>query len=396
MLEESDARRRILENTGAGAVIWVPLELALGQVLAQDIVGTVDSPVFDNSGMDGYAIRAAEAKKGAVLRVGETVQSAGEDLGLACEPGQAIRIFTGAALPQGADAIIMQEDVEREGDHIRLAESVERGENIRWRGSDTCAGQKLLCRGDIISPTRIGLLASQGIPEVPVYGKPLVQIVTTGDELVEPGAPLLPGEIYNSNSPMLQTAVEKAGAVGAVSHACDELGEIKNVLGAALAVADLVVIVGGVSVGERDFVKEALAELGVVTEFWRVRMKPGKPFVFGRHPDGTLVFGLPGNPVSAYVTFSLFVIPAIRKMLGYEVSPDCVGLGELSGIAAEPMSNSGNRPHYMRGVCEGGRVRLSGTQQSHAIFGLSRANCLVRLNPGQEIIPGEMLSGYAI
>ena len=139
MLEESDARRRILENTGAGAVIWVPLELALGQVLAQDIVGTVDSPVFDNSGMEGYAIRAAEAKKGAVLRVGETVQSAGEDLGLACEPGQAIRIFTGAALPQGADAIIMQEDVEREGDHIRLAESVERGENIRWRGSDTCA-----------------------------------------------------------------------------------------------------------------------------------------------------------------------------------------------------------------------------------------------------------------
>lgn len=396
MLDESEARRRILDYTSPGAVIWIPLELALGQVLAQDIVGSVDSPVFDNSGMDGYALRAAEAKKDAVLQVGKIAQPAGDDLGLVCEPGQAIRIFTGAALPQGVDAVIMQEDVEREGDHIRVVESVERGENIRWRGSDVCAGQMLLRRGDIMSPTRIGLLASQGIPEVPVYGKPLVQIVTTGDELVEPGVPLLPGEIYNSNAPMLQTAVEKAGAIGAVSHACDEPDEIKTVLEAALAVADLVVIVGGVSVGERDFVKETLSELGVMTEFWRVRVKPGKPFVFGRHPDGTLVFGLPGNPVSAYVTFSLFVIPAIRKMLGYEVDLDCVGLGELSGIAAEPMSNPGDRPHYMRGVCEGGRVRLSGAQQSHAIFGLSRANCLVRLGPGQEIVPGEMLSGYAI
>jgi len=396
MLEESEARRRILEFTSPGAVIWVPLELALGQVLARDIVGTMDSPVFDNSGMDGYAVKASEAKEGSLLRVGMIVQPAGGDLGLVCESGEAIRIFTGAVLPQGADAVVMQEDVEREGDHIRVMEPVEPGENIRWRGSDVCAGQKLLSRGDIMTPTRIGLLASQGIPEVPVHGKPLVQVVTTGDELVEPGAPLIPGEIYNSNSPMLQTAVEKAGAIGAASHACDDLDELKIVLGRALAVADIVVIAGGVSVGDRDFVKEALTGLGVVTEFWRVRVKPGKPFVFGRHPDGTLVFGLPGNPVSAYVTFSLFVIPVIRKMLGYEVEVDCVGLGELSGIAAEPMSNPGDRPHYLRGVCEGGRVRLSGTQQSHAIFGLSRANCLIRLAPGQEVVPGEMLSGFGI
>ena len=144
MLEESEARRRILEHTAPGVVIWVPLELALGQVLAQDIVGAVDSPVFDNSGMDGYALRAADAKKGALLRVGEIVQSAGEDLGLVCAAGEAIRIFTGAALPQGIDAVIMQEDVEREGDHIRVLDPVEPGENIRWRGSDACAGQILL------------------------------------------------------------------------------------------------------------------------------------------------------------------------------------------------------------------------------------------------------------
>ena len=142
--------------------------------------------------------------------------------------------------------------------------------------------------------------------------------------------------------------------------------------------------------------KEALTELGVVTEFWRVNVKPGKPFVFGRHPDGTLVFGLPGNPVSAYVTFSLFVMPVIRKMLGHEVDAGSPGLGGLSGVAAEPLSNPGDRPHYLRGVCEGGKIRLSGTQQSHAIFGLSRANCLIRLGPGEKVETGGRVSGFAL
>ena len=247
-----------------------------------------------------------------------------------------------------------------------------------------------------MTPPRIGLLASQGIAESPVYGKPLVQIVTTGDELVEPGVPLIPGEIYNSNAPMLQTAVARAGGIGAASHACDDLTELKEVLGRALAAADMVVIAGGVSVGERDFVKEALTGLGVVTEFWKVNVKPGKPFVFGRHPDGTLVFGLPGNPVSAYVTFSLFVVPVIRKMLGHEVDTGSVGLGDLSGIATEAMVNPGDRPHYLRGLWEGGKVRLSGTQQSHAIFGLSRANCLIRLGPDEKVKAGDRVVGFAL
>lgn len=396
MLEESEARRRILELTSPGAVTWVPLELALDQVIAQDVTGVIDSPLFDNSSMDGYALKSTEATAGARLRVGPTPQAAGGDLGLICDPGEAIRIFTGAVIPEGTDSVIMQEDVDREGDYITILEGVERGENIRWRGSDVCAGQKLLNRGDLMTPARIGLLASQGIPEIPVHGRPLVQIVTTGDELVEPGAPLIPGEIYNSNSPMLQTAVARAGGIGAASHAYDDLLELKEVLGRALAAADMVVIAGGVSVGERDFVKEALTELGVVTEFWRVNVKPGKPFVFGRHPDGTLVFGLPGNPVSAYVTFSLFVIPVIRKMLGHHIDAGSVGLGDLSGIAAEPMSNSGDRPHYLRGIWEGGKIRLSGTQQSHAIFGLSRANCFIRLEPGEEIKTGDLVSGFTI
>lgn len=392
MLEEAEARRRILERAQPGSVIWVPLELAHGQVLAQEMVGAVDLPLFDNSAMDGYAVRAAEAVAGARLRVAKLAQPAGGDLGLVLEPGQAIGIFTGAVIPEGADAVVMQEDVEREGDSILIREGVVEGENIRRRGGDLRAGERLLERGDILTPTRLGLLASQGIPEVPVHAKPLVQIVTTGDELVDPGAPLLRGEIYNSNSPMLQAAVARAGGVAAAEHALDDPGEIRGTLSRALASADLVVVAGGVSVGARDYVKEVLNELGVITEFWRVRVKPGKPFLFGYHPDGTLVFGLPGNPVSAYVTFTLFVEPVIRRLLGLPVNPDGNGGGLVTARVDEPMGNAGDRPHYLRGKIVEGRVRLSGTQESHAIHGLSQANCLVRLEPGQRLAPGDEVS----
>ncbi|MEX2580963.1 MAG: gephyrin-like molybdotransferase Glp [Verrucomicrobiales bacterium] len=395
MLEESEARRRILESVGPGAVTWVPLELALDQVLAQDVTGVLDSPLFDNSSMDGYAVLATDASTGAILRIAGETQSAGVDLSLELGAGEAIRVFTGAPIPEGADAVVMQEDVERNGDAIEILEGVASGENVRRRGGDVCSGQKLLERGDVMTPTRIGLLASQGIPEVPVHGRPMAHIVTTGDELVEPGAPLVPGEIYNSNAPMLQTAVVRAGGIAAVSHAGDDIEELTGVLGGALAAADIVVVAGGVSVGEKDFVKEALGRLGVVTDFWRVRVKPGKPLVFGRHPDGTLVFGLPGNPVSAYVTFCLFVVPAIHRLLGY-VGDDFVGAGAIGGIAAEAMENPGDRPHYLRGIENGGAIRLSGMQQSHAVFGLSRANCLVRLEPGQRVEAGEKLTAFSI
>ncbi len=396
MLEESEARRRILESIGPGAVTWVPLELALDQVLAQEVFGLIDSPPFDNSSMDGYAVRASEAVTGSRLKVAGETQAAGVDLQLELAPAEAIRIFTGAAIPDGADAVIMQEDVDREGDTISVREGVESGENIRRQGGDVCADQLLLSRGDLVTPTRIGLLASQGIPEVPVHIRPMVEIVTTGDELVEPGAPLLPGEIYNSNAPMLHAAVTRAGGIAAASHALDEIEELTQTLKRALGTADMVVIAGGVSVGEKDFVKDVLENLGVELDFWKIKVKPGKPFVFGRHPDGTLVFGLPGNPVSAYVTFCLFVMPVIRRLLGYPDEGIGVGLGEVVGTAAELMENPGDRPHYFRGIYEEGVIRLSGTQQSHAIFGLSKANCLVRLGPEETVSAGESIVAFSL
>jgi len=390
MLEESEARRRILDSVDTGAMIWVPLELALDQALAQDIRGVLDSPPFDNSEMDGYAVRAEEAGTGAALRVVGDAHYAGAAPGEALGEGEARRIFTGAILPEGADAVVMQEDVEAREGGLRIKEGVVSGEHIRRRGSDVCAGQRLLERGETVTPARIGLLASQGIPEVPVFARPLVQIVTTGDELVEPGSPLFPGEIYNSNAPMLQTAVVRAGGIAATSHAPDHPEDLRRGLEAALSATDFLVVAGGVSVGEKDLVKETLASLGVETEFWRIRLRPGKPFLFGRHPSGAIVFGLPGNPVSALVTFALFVAPAIRKRMGFPEEED--PFRRIDGVAGEALSNPGNRPHYLRGIHRDGVFALSGVQQAHAIHGLSRANCLIRLDAGEKVPRGAPLT----
>jgi len=386
MLDESEALSRIVASVSPGPMTWVPIELGLGKVLARDVIGAVDSPPFDNSSMDGYAVRAAEAKAGATIRVSAEEQAAGPDLGLSLREGEAIRIFTGAPMPDGADAVIMQEDVNRDGDVIEILEGVESGEFIRRQGGDVCAGQRILSQGDEITPARIALLASQGISEIPVHTTPLAQIVTTGDELVSPGVSLLPGEIYNSNGPLLQTAVMDAGGTGARSHAMDDPKELAEVLREAFRVADMVIIAGGVSVGERDYVKEVLTDIGVEMDFWRIRLKPGKPFLFGCHPDGPVVFGLPGNPVSAFVTFSLFVRPVIRRLLGFP--EEQTSLEKVHAIAGEEIGNRGDRPHYLRGFLKDGVFRLSGSQQSHAVFGLSRANCLVRLEPEETVESG--------
>lgn len=384
MLEETEAISHILEHVTPGTVIWVPLELSLDSVLAQDIVGQLDSPHFDNSGMDGYAVRANEAAAGAQLLVQAEVQAAGPDLGLTLEHGHAIRIFTGASIPSGADAVIMQEDVERIGDHITIVEGVEVGENIRRRGGDIRAGQLLLQSGSSLTPARIGALASQGVPEVPVYARPLVEIITTGDEIVQPGDILTAGQIFNSNSPMIQAAVTRAGGVASASHVPDDTTALHTVIQRALDTADIVILVGGVSVGDRDFVKQVLEKLGVETDFWRVNIKPGKPFLYGRHPSGTRVFGLPGNPVSAYISFTLFVAPLLRRIVGREALTPTI-----SAISTEQIENPGIRPHYMRGFVEEGKARLSGSQRSHAIYGLSQANCLIRLGPDEIVSPGD-------
>ncbi len=399
MLEEADARYQILEKTPAPGTQRVSLSDALHLRIPRDLFATVSLPSFDNSQVDGYAVRAADAVAGAELTLAGH-QPAGPDLGLRVSPGMAVRIFTGAPIPKGADAIVMQEDtsLSADGHRVHIREATQKGEFIRRRGADLCAGQKILSAGDLVTPGVTGLLASQGFPEVEVYPTVRCTIVTTGDELVSPGSPLQDGEIYNSNGPMLQALVRSWGAATATpSHAPDDPEQLQEVLSHALEDTDLCLIAGGISVGEHDYVKACLETLGVTGGFWKVRIKPGKPLFFGKR-DQTLVFGLPGNPVSAYITFLLFALPALRKLQGARVSPDRPPLASWHGELRESLSNDGNRPHYIRGLWDhdSRQVSAAGLQQSHALYSLSRSTCLVRLEAGSTLSAGEQVEVWSM
>lgn len=361
---------------------------SLGRFSASELRATRALPPFDNSAMDGYAVQAASCGVGARLRVsGE--QPAGPARGLTIGAGEAIRIFTGAPLPAGADAVIMQEDVVREGESIVAQSAAEPGEFIRRQGSDLACGQQILARGAPLTAQTIGLLASQGIAEVAVGAIPRVSIVSTGDELARLGETPAPGQIFESNSVMLHALARGAGAaITRVEHAPDQLERLTEILRRGLE-SDALLISGGVSVGVHDLVKPALRALGAEIDLWRVALKPGKPFLFGR-VGGCLIFGLPGNPVSAFVTFLKFVTPALRRLAG--AGENHLGLREVRAQLAVDLTNDGDRPHYFRGTLDAGIFTLSGRQESHALFGLSRANALLRLEPGTRFSQGDSVT----
>jgi molybdopterin molybdotransferase len=335
--------------------------------------------------MDGYAIVASSATRGARLQViGE--QPAGVDRQLRISAGEAVRIFTGAPIPAGADAVVMQEDTTREGDEIVVNVDVDPGEFIRLRGCDLAEGQKILGRGERIRPTTIALLASQGFADVTVGGQVNAAIVSTGDEVVTPGSKLEQGQIYDSNSILLQALVQHSGAtVKSAEHCPDQRERLIQTIERGIK-SHIVVITGGVSVGEHDLVQAALRTLGAKIDIWRVAIKPGKPFLFGQ-AGGCAVFGLPGNPVSAFVTFLQFVQPAILKMMG----ANKLDLPKTSARLAVDLTNEGDRPHYVRGRIENGTFAPMGRQESHALFGLSQSNALLRIAVGESLRAGEIV-----
>ena len=341
--------------------------------------------MFDNSAMDGYAVIASNCKKGARLRVaGE--QPAGVDRKLRVSNGNATRIFTGAPIPAGADAVIMQEDATRDGDEIVVNTDVALGEFVRQRGCDLGEGQKILSAGDRITAATAALLASQGFGEVAVGGEVRAAIISTGDELATPGAKLQPGQIYDSNSILLQALVQRAGAEVASIERCGDNADSLRKAFRSGANSEIVIVTGGVSVGEHDFVHQTLRDLGAKIEIWRVAIKPGKPFLFGRL-ENAFVFGLPGNPVSAFVTFLQFVRPAILKMMG----ATNLDLQKVIARLTVDLTNDGDRAHYFRGKFDQGTFTPIGRQESHALFGLSQSNALWRLEPGENRKSGEIV-----
>lgn len=387
MTSEAEALEAVLAKVSALPGRKVPLFDSLGRFAAQDLLARRPLPAFDNSAMDGYAVQASSCPTGARWRVvGE--QPAGADRGLTIRAGEAIRIFTGAPLPAGADAVVMQEDVKREGDAIVVECGVEPGEFVRRKGADLSEGQKILARGEPVAAQTMALLAAQGMAEIEIGGVARVAIVSTGDELVPVGSTPRAGQIFESNALMLRALAIGSGAgVPLVEHCPDDLERMTELFQRGIE-NDALIVSGGVSVGEHDLVKPALRALGAEIDLWRVAIKPGKPFLFGR-AGRCAVFGLPGNPVSAFVTFLKFVRPALRKMSG--AGEEHLGLRQVSARLATEVENDGERPHYLRGQLKSGVFTVSGLQESHALFGLSRANALLRVASGEKFAAGAMV-----
>jgi molybdopterin molybdotransferase len=379
MISEEEAREKILERVQPLPARKLSISKSLDFFAAEDHFARLPLPAFHNSAMDGYAVVASSCKKGQRLRViGE--QPAGRDKQLRISRGEAVRIFTGAPVPAGADAVVMQEDVTRDGDEIVIDTDVEAGEFIRQRGCDLAEGQRILPKGDRIRAAAAAVLASQGFAEATVGGEVKAAVLSTGDELVKPGEKIEPGQIYDSNSVLLDGLLKRCGAVvDCVEHCRDERESLIKAIKRGIK-SHILIISGGVSVGEHDLVKDALRRLGAQIDIWRVAIKPGKPFLFGKISE-CAVFGLPGNPVSAFVTFLQFVRPAILKMMG----ATNFDLPKVPAKLAVDLTNDGDRAHYIRGKFEHGKFTPVGRQESHALFGLSQSNALLRMAMGEKI-----------
>ncbi|MCL5777480.1 molybdopterin molybdotransferase MoeA [Limibaculum sp. FT325] len=375
MIPVAEALARLLALVAPLPAEEVALADAAGRVMLADAVATRDQPPFDASAMDGYAVRAAEARAGATLRVvGEA--AAGRGWAGVLPGGGAVRIFTGAPVPAGADAILIQEDAVREGDLVRVATAPGPGEYVRPRGMDFPAGFRLPAPRRL-APRDIALIAAMNVPRVTVARRPVVALIPTGDELVEPGEVPGPDQIVSSNNHGLAAMLTGLSAVPRLCPiACDNRASLVAALEAARG-ADFIVTLGGASVGEHDLVAEVYGAEGLSLDFLKVAMRPGKPLMAGRI-GGSVMVGLPGNPVSAMICGEIFLRPALEKAMGLPGGARPRRLGVLDA----PIEANGPREHYMRAVmAEGadGVARLStlSRQDSNLLATLSEANALI-------------------
>jgi molybdopterin molybdotransferase len=404
------ARERVLAEVVPLGAEAVPLEECLGRVTAAEVKSAIALQPFDNSAMDGYALRAADTEgDGPRLRlVGES--RAGHPAEVAVGEGEAIWISTGAMVPEGADAVLPVEDTsEAEGAaqqpggpggnqrFVLPARPARQGENIRQAGEDVEPGQVLIPAGRQLRAAEVAVLAAAGVAEIECAQQPRVVILGSGDELIPPGQPLAPGQIHDSNTYALTALVREAGATPAhVTHLPDDPAATRQALAAALSpvrAPDMLIVAGGVSVGRHDHVKGALADLGVEERFWRVAMRPGGPTWFGVLPrEGgrpTLVFGLPGNPVSAMVTFHLFAKPALCALIGLDPNT-----GRTQATLATTYRKKPGKAHFLRCRLElvdsGWRAHLTReTQGSHILTSMLSADALAEIPTDADVVPTE-------
>ena len=375
MISVAEAKKIIYDNIPTPRAVELSLTNAAGLVLATDVIASIDIPAFPQSSMDGYAFSYSDWQQGNGLEIrGEIPAGFSEENRISNR--QAVRIFTGAAVPPGADTVVMQEKVSASSGKLVIEDDkLKAGANVRPKGSEIQAGELALEAGTLLTPAAIGFLAGIGITNVLVYPKPIIHLIVTGKELQQPGFPLSYGQVYESNSVMLRSGLQQVSITDVhVVHADDDLAVLTNILQMAVAAADVVLLSGGVSVGDYDFVLEAAKQCGISTLFHKIKQRPGKLLFFGRK-ENKLVFGLPGNPSSVLTCFYQYVVPALQQ---FSRRPNPVKT-LLVPLASDHQKAAG-LTHFLKARFDGERVQLLGAQESYRLSSYAQANCLVQLD----------------
>ena len=375
MISVSEAKQKILENGGPGKPVMLPLQEAFNLVLAEDVFAVIDIPAYPQSAMDGYAFsfNGWQLHKELVIQ-GE--MAAGSNEALVVEPQIAVRIFTGAAVPQGADTVVMQEKVRRENDKLIIEdERLRQGLNIRPAGSEVKAGALAMEKGMCLTPAATGFLAGIGIANVQVYPLPSVSIILTGNELQQPGSDLHYGQVYECSSFSLRAALSQMHITNVkIQQVPDDLAAITNTLQQALHSSDIILLTGGVSVGDYDFVLQAAADCKVNTVFHKVYQKPGKPLYFGKREE-KLVFGLPGNPSSVLTCFYMYIVPAIEQFCQKNF-----GLKTIRAPLGQDYKKPQGLTHFLKGYYDGQKATPLTAQESYRMYSFAHANCLIQID----------------
>jgi molybdopterin molybdotransferase len=383
MVTVAEAKAKIIANSSLLEVVQINVEDAVGYTLAKDVLAGMSLPPFRQSSMDGYAVRHTDITSNKVTLPVVAEARAGENVPQSLAAGTAIRIFTGAPVPEGASAVIMQEHTVAGGGQVVIQEfPVAANKNIRQVGQQIGEGDVALVAGTQLSPGSVGFLLGMNVQEVSVYRKPRVGILVTGDELVQPGNKLLPGQVYESNSAMLIAALRKEGIVDiTLCFAGDEAEATSTALQTLSENNDVILASGGISVGDYDFVGKALEQVGVQTVFYKVKQKPGKPLLFGRRND-TLFFALPGNPASSLVCFYEYVYPALRRISGHS---DCF-LRKLRLPSTRAYRFDGERDEFLKATAGETDVTPLHGQESFALRSFACANALIYLPSDQQVV----------
>ena len=392
MISVAEAKKIISENVTALTPVPFLLQQAVGLTLAEDVYASMDIPAFPQSSMDGYAFSFSDWQKNKKLEIAGEVAAGNNEI-FTLAQGNAVRIFTGAAVPPGADTVVMQEKIKAiNGELIIEDENLQVGNSVRPKGSEIKAGALALEKETVLSPAAIGFLAGIGISEVKVYPNPSISIIITGNELQQPGKPLLYGQVYESNSFALKAVLKQLYINNVeVFQATDKPEIVTSTLEKALEQSDVILLTGGISVGDYDFVLQAVTECRIEKLFHKVKQRPGKPLYFGKK-NNQLVFGLPGNPSSVLTCFYQYVIPALEKLSNKKTI-----LEIIQAPLSKPFQKTALLTHFLKGIYDGKTLTPLNAQESYRLSSFATANCLIQID--EEITAcneGEFVTGYLL